>query len=174
MDAEGYTRIIDRKKDMILVSGFNVFPNEIENVISHLPGVLECAAVSIPDEKSGEAVKVLNNCAATPARRKRRGTLLPREPHRLQTAQILSSSAKTCPRPTWAKITGRRVKDSLSACAAPSCSAAPEGDTASAAGGPCAVAGLGRAHGKPPRAVQIFIGSLYDAPSIGPSPEITV
>ena len=58
MDAEGYTRIIDRKKDMILVSGFNVFPNEIENVISTCPGVLECAAVGIPDEKSGEAVKV--------------------------------------------------------------------------------------------------------------------
>ncbi|MGL4807493.1 MAG: AMP-binding protein, partial [Giesbergeria sp.] len=58
MDAEGYTRIIDRKKDMILVSGFNVFPNEIENVISTCPGVLECAAIGIPDEKSGEAVKV--------------------------------------------------------------------------------------------------------------------
>ncbi|OGA89164.1 MAG: long-chain fatty acid--CoA ligase [Burkholderiales bacterium RIFCSPHIGHO2_12_63_9] len=58
MDAEGYTRIIDRKKDMILVSGFNVFPNEIENVISTCPGVLECAAVGIPDEKQGEAVKV--------------------------------------------------------------------------------------------------------------------
>ena len=58
MDAGGYTRIIDRKKDMILVSGFNVFPNEIENVISTCPGVLECAAVGSPDEKSGEAVKV--------------------------------------------------------------------------------------------------------------------
>ena len=58
MDAEGYTRIIDRKKDMILVSGFNVFPNEIENVISTCPGVLECAAIGIPDEKQGEAVKV--------------------------------------------------------------------------------------------------------------------
>ncbi|MDY0107628.1 MAG: AMP-binding protein [Giesbergeria sp.] len=58
MDADGYTRIIDRKKDMILVSGFNVFPNEIENVISTCPGVLECAAVGIPDEKQGEAVKV--------------------------------------------------------------------------------------------------------------------
>ena len=58
MDAEGFTRIIDRKKDMILVSGFNVFPNEIENVISTCPGVLECAAVGIADEKQGEAVKV--------------------------------------------------------------------------------------------------------------------
>jgi acyl-CoA synthetase (AMP-forming)/AMP-acid ligase II len=58
MDDEGYTRIIDRKKDMILVSGFNVFPNELENVISLCPGVLECAAVGVPDEKQGEAVKV--------------------------------------------------------------------------------------------------------------------
>ncbi len=58
MDEQGYTRIIDRKKDMILVSGFNVFPNEIENVISLCPGVLECAAIGVPDEKQGEAVKV--------------------------------------------------------------------------------------------------------------------
>ncbi|AVS65915.1 long-chain fatty acid--CoA ligase [Paracidovorax avenae] len=58
MDAEGYTRIIDRKKDMILVSGFNVFPNELEQVIALCPGVLECAAVGVPDEKQGEAIKV--------------------------------------------------------------------------------------------------------------------
>ena len=58
MDSEGYTRIIDRKKDMILVSGFNVYPNEIENVISLCPGVLECAAIGIADEQQGEAVKV--------------------------------------------------------------------------------------------------------------------
>jgi acyl-CoA synthetase (AMP-forming)/AMP-acid ligase II len=58
MDAKGYTRIVDRKKDMILVSGFNVFPNELENVISTCPGVVECAAIGIPDEKQGEAIKV--------------------------------------------------------------------------------------------------------------------
>ena len=58
MDAQGYTRIIDRKKDMILVSGFNVFPNELEQVIALCPGVLECAAIGIPDEKQGEAIKV--------------------------------------------------------------------------------------------------------------------
>ena len=58
MDARGYTRIVDRKKDMILVSGFNVFPNELENVISTCPGVVECAAVGVPDEKQGEAIKV--------------------------------------------------------------------------------------------------------------------
>lgn len=58
MDEQGYTRIIDRKKDMILVSGFNVFPNEVENVISLCPGVVECAAIGVPDEHSGEAVKV--------------------------------------------------------------------------------------------------------------------
>ncbi|MDO9074622.1 MAG: long-chain-fatty-acid--CoA ligase [Rubrivivax sp.] len=58
MDERGYIRIVDRKKDMILVSGFNVYPNEIEQVVSLHPGVLECAAVGIPDEKSGEAVKL--------------------------------------------------------------------------------------------------------------------
>lgn len=58
MDEQGYTRIVDRKKDMILVSGFNVFPSELENTISLCPGVLECAAIGVPDDKQGEAVKV--------------------------------------------------------------------------------------------------------------------
>ncbi|MCI5070010.1 AMP-binding protein [Acidovorax sp.] len=58
MDERGFTRIIDRKKDMILVSGFNVFPNELEQVISLCPGVMECAAIGVPDEKQGEAIKV--------------------------------------------------------------------------------------------------------------------
>nr|WP_315244698.1 AMP-binding protein [uncultured Albidiferax sp.] len=58
MDERGYTRIVDRKKDMILVSGFNVFPNELENVISLCPGVVECAAIGVPDEMQGEAIKV--------------------------------------------------------------------------------------------------------------------
>jgi long-chain acyl-CoA synthetase len=56
MDARGYTRIVDRKKDMILVSGFNVYPNEVEAVVAAHPGVLECAAVGAPDANSGEAV----------------------------------------------------------------------------------------------------------------------
>ena len=59
MDERGHFRIVDRKKDMILVSGFNVYPNEVEDVLSQLPGVLECAAVGIPDDKAGEAVKVV-------------------------------------------------------------------------------------------------------------------
>ncbi|RUQ38190.1 MAG: long-chain-fatty-acid--CoA ligase [Candidatus Competibacteraceae bacterium] len=59
VDEQGYTRIVDRKKDMILVSGFNVYPNEIEDVVAHHPGVLEVAAVGVPDEKSGEAVKIV-------------------------------------------------------------------------------------------------------------------
>jgi long-chain acyl-CoA synthetase len=57
MDADGYTKIVDRKKDMILVSGFNVYPNEIEEVIASHPGVLECAVIGVDDAKSGEAVK---------------------------------------------------------------------------------------------------------------------
>jgi long-chain acyl-CoA synthetase len=58
MDAEGYFKIVDRKKDMILVSGFNVFPNEIEDVLAEHPGILELACIGIPDAKSTEAVKV--------------------------------------------------------------------------------------------------------------------
>ena len=57
MDANGYTKIVDRKKDMILVSGFNVYPNEVEEVIASHPGVLECAVIGVKDAKSGEAVK---------------------------------------------------------------------------------------------------------------------
>ena len=57
MDENGYVKIVDRKKDMILVSGFNVYPNELEGVIAEHPGVLECAVVGVPDENSGEAVK---------------------------------------------------------------------------------------------------------------------
>ena len=52
----GYVKIVDRKKDMILVSGFNVYPNEVENVAANHPGVLETAAVGVPDESTGEAV----------------------------------------------------------------------------------------------------------------------
>ena len=58
MDERGYTKIVDRKKDMINVSGFNVFPNELENVVSLCPGVVECAAIGVADEKQGEAIKI--------------------------------------------------------------------------------------------------------------------
>jgi len=58
MDGRGYTKIVDRKKDMLIVSGFNVFPSELENVISLCDGVLECAVIGVPDAKQGEAIKV--------------------------------------------------------------------------------------------------------------------
>ncbi|HET8747912.1 MAG TPA: long-chain-fatty-acid--CoA ligase [Ramlibacter sp.] len=58
-DERGYFRIVDRKKDMVLVSGFNVYPNEVEDVVAMLPGVAECAVVGVPDEKTGEAVKLV-------------------------------------------------------------------------------------------------------------------
>ena len=59
MDERGYTRIVDRKKDMILVTGFNVYPNELEDVVAAMPGVLEVAAVGVPDDKTGEAIKLV-------------------------------------------------------------------------------------------------------------------
>jgi len=55
---DGYIRIVDRKKDMILVSGFNVYPNELEDVLANMPGVYQCAAIGVPDEKSGETIKI--------------------------------------------------------------------------------------------------------------------
>jgi long-chain acyl-CoA synthetase len=58
LDERGYVRIVDRKKDMILVSGFNVYPNEVEDVVASHPGVLECACVGVPDANAGEAVKL--------------------------------------------------------------------------------------------------------------------
>jgi len=70
VDERGYFKIVDRKKDMILVSGFNVYPNEVEDVVTQMPGVLECAAVGIPDAKAGEAVKLVivrSNPAVTEA-----------------------------------------------------------------------------------------------------------
>ena len=59
VDERGFFKIVDRKKDMVLVSGFKVFPNEVEDVVGQMPGVLECAVVGVPDEKSGEAVKLV-------------------------------------------------------------------------------------------------------------------
>jgi long-chain acyl-CoA synthetase len=70
VDERGYFKIVDRKKDMILVSGFNVYPNEVEDVVTQMPGVLECAAVGIVDSKAGEAVKLVivrSNPAVTEA-----------------------------------------------------------------------------------------------------------
>jgi len=59
MDEQGFFRIIDRKKDMVLVSGFNVYPNEIEDIVAQIDGVMECAVVGVPDDKTGEAVKLV-------------------------------------------------------------------------------------------------------------------
>jgi long-chain acyl-CoA synthetase len=57
MDTDGYLTIVDRKKDMILVSGFNVYPNEVEDCLANHPGILEAAVIGVPDDASGEAVK---------------------------------------------------------------------------------------------------------------------
>jgi long-chain acyl-CoA synthetase len=59
MDPDGFFRIVDRKKDMILVSGFNVYPNEVEEVVAQHPDVIEVGAIGVPDDKSGEVVKVV-------------------------------------------------------------------------------------------------------------------
>jgi long-chain acyl-CoA synthetase len=58
LDPDGYYRIVDRKKDMIIVSGFNVYPNELDDILTQHPGVLECAAIGVPDEMTGEAIRM--------------------------------------------------------------------------------------------------------------------
>ena len=87
MQEDGYSRIVDRKKDMILVSGFNVFPNELENVISLCPGVIECAAIGVPDEKQGEAIKVFVVRKDPSLTEETRDALLQRPADRLQAAE---------------------------------------------------------------------------------------
>jgi hypothetical protein len=87
VDARGYFRIVDRKKDMILVSGFNVYPNEVEEVVGQMPGVLECAAVGVPDERTGEAVKLVVVRKKIRRWRIRRAQLLRVAPGRLQAAE---------------------------------------------------------------------------------------
>ena len=86
MDADGYVTITDRKKDMILVSGFNVYPNEIESVVATHPGVLECGVVGVPDEKTGEAVKVVIVQEGSGPHQGGRDRALQDAAHRLQAA----------------------------------------------------------------------------------------
>ena len=91
---------------MINVSGFNVFPNELENVISLCPGVVECAAIGVPDEKQGEAIKVYVVKNDPTLSEEDVAKLLPPEPDRLQGARNTSSSATSCRKPTWARSCG--------------------------------------------------------------------
>ena len=86
IDEDGFVYIEDRKKDMILVSGFNVYPNEVESVVATHPGVLEVAAVAQPDERSGEVVALFVVKQGSGPHRAAGDRLLPRTAHRLQGA----------------------------------------------------------------------------------------
>ncbi len=108
MDEGGYVKIVDRKKDMILVSGFNVYPNELEGVIAGHPGVLECAVIGVPDEHSGEAVKVFVVKKDPNLTDGRAAGLLQAAVHRLQDDRSTSSSATSCRRPTSARSCAAR------------------------------------------------------------------
>jgi acyl-CoA synthetase (AMP-forming)/AMP-acid ligase II len=111
MDEKGFVRIVDRKKDMILVSGFNVYPNEVEAVVAMHPGVLEVAAVGVPDEKSGEAVKVFI-VKKDPGPHRRGGHRpLPRNLTGYKVPRS-SSSAPNCRRPTSARSCAGRCATS--------------------------------------------------------------
>ena len=88
MDARGYIKIVDRKKDMIIVSGFKVFPNEIEAVVASHPGVLECAVVGVPDTGSGEAVMLFVVRKDPSLTKEALADVLQAAAHRLQAAEI--------------------------------------------------------------------------------------
>ena len=107
MNAQGYVKIVDRKKDMILVSGFNVFPNEIEEVAMTHAGILECAAIGVPDEHSGEAVKLFVVRKDPEPDRGRGQGALRGQPHQLQASALrrvphrtaeIAMSARSCAR----------------------------------------------------------------------------
>ena len=103
MDEKGFFQIVDRKKDMILVSGFNVYPNEIEDVLSSHPGVLESAAVGVPDPKSGEAVKVFVVQEGGLPDGGEIGTVLSGSIDWLQDSPDTTSSERIYPNPMWAR-----------------------------------------------------------------------
>ena len=96
VDERGYFRIVDRKKDMILVSGFNVYPNEVEDVITQMPACSNAPRLACPTQKAGEAVKVVIVKKNPGRHRSRRAGLLRGQPHRLQAAEGWLSSAPTC------------------------------------------------------------------------------
>ena len=87
MDEDGYTKIVDRKKDMILVSGFNVYPNEIEEVIASHPGVLECAVIGVPDCEVGRGGQGVHRQERPGAHRRRRHQVLRTATDQLQGAE---------------------------------------------------------------------------------------
>jgi long-chain acyl-CoA synthetase len=107
----GFVRMVDRKKDMILVSGFNVYPNEVEDVVAQHPGVLEVAAVGVPDDKSGEAVKIFVVKKDPALTAEALIASLPRAPDRLQGAEHMSSSATDLPKTNVGKILRRELRD---------------------------------------------------------------
>ena len=105
MDARGYIKIVDRKKDMIIVSGFKVFPNEIEAVVASHPGVLECAVVGVPDAGSGEAV-MLFVVRKDPSLTKEALAEYCKQQLPATSGRNTSSSATSCPRPMSARSCG--------------------------------------------------------------------
>jgi len=112
MDERGFLYIVDRKKDMILVSGFNVYPNEVEDVIALHPGVLEVAVVGVPDERSGEAVKayVVRRDPTLDAEAIRQWCRERLTPYKVR---ITSNSARNCPRRRWARSCAARCARKL-------------------------------------------------------------
>ncbi len=110
MDERGYFRIVDRKKDMILVSGFNVYPNEIEDVLSQMPGVLECAAVGMPGREGGRGGESGDRQEEPRPHRGRGARLLRGQPDRLQAAQAVVEFRAELPKTPVGKILRRELR----------------------------------------------------------------
>jgi len=110
MDKDGYTKIVDRKKDMILVSGFNVYPNEIEGVVAGHAGVLECAAGWRARRELGRGGEALRRQEGSGADRARRDGVLQGTPDRLQEAEV-RRVPRRLPRPSVGKILRRELRD---------------------------------------------------------------
>ena len=111
MDAKGYVTLTDRKKEIILVSGFNVYPNEIEGVVATHPGVLECGVVGVPDEKTGEAVMVFVVKKDPGPDPRVRDRALQGAADRLQVAASGRVHRRCCPSRTIGKVLRRELRD---------------------------------------------------------------
>ena len=111
MDERGFVKLVDRKKDMIVVSGFKVYPNEVEDVVMMHPGVLEVAAVGVPDERSGEAVEDRRGEEGSGAHRSRTHRALQEAPHRVQGPAQVEFRSEPLPKTNVGKILRRVIRD---------------------------------------------------------------
>ena len=111
MDERGYVKIVDRKKDMVLVSGFNVYPNEVEDVVASCPGVLECAVIGVPDEKIRQKRSGVHRQERPEPHRAAGTRLLRSQPRRVQKTSTSSSRRRPAQNASKTKICAANCRD---------------------------------------------------------------